>query len=102
LASVADEGKMRWICNFPRRREYTGDGVSPLRLCEAEDLTYSRDNKHKLPWDLDMAHLFHCTLLWAIRAIVVTVMPYEVTIDEASDRNRAKLDEAKEEEDMKI
>jgi len=31
---------------------------------------------------------------------VIVVVPYKVTIDETGNRNRAKLDEAKEEEEM--
>jgi len=54
-----------------------------------------------LPWYLDLAHLFSCTISDIVRTIMIIVVPCKVAIDETSNRDGTELDEAKKEEEMK-
>ena len=72
--------------------------LSTRVLVKTTETTDGADDEVKLPWHTDIAQLKSCALVREIYAVVVIVKPHEIAVDEASDRNRAKLDEAKKEE----
>ena len=92
---------MQWRCNFPRWRECTGQENYSNPLKKVTYPTYSCDGDLILPWYLDLAPLFSCTIAGIVRTIMIIVVPRKVAIDEASNRDGTQLDEAKKEEQVK-
>jgi len=59
------------------------------------------DDELVLPWHLDPGPLLSCTKPRVVHAIVIVVVPYEIAIYKACNRDCTKLHETKEEEQMK-
>jgi hypothetical protein len=60
--------------------------------------TYGCNNNFILPWYIDLASLLGCTSEGIVCTIMIIVVPYEVAIDKARNRDGTQLNETKKEE----